>query len=84
MGAQRIQKGRVVSVVSPSPPRGSFQELGRTERLQNFMVNRVQGRKPTPPAVEAQNLNHWTTREFFGFFSIFMKIKKVGGKKVRK
>lgn len=33
-----------MSVVSPSPPRGSFQELGRTERLQNFMVNRVQGR----------------------------------------
>ena len=33
-----------MSVVSPSPPRGSFQELGRTARLQNCMVNRVQGK----------------------------------------
>ena len=37
-----------MSVLSPSPPRGSFQELGRTEGLQNFMANRVQGRAGAP------------------------------------
>ena len=26
------------------------------------------GIEPTPPAVEIQNLNHWTTREVFFFF----------------
>ena len=32
------------------------------------------GIEPTPPAVEIQNLNHWTTREFFFFFFFLISL----------